>query len=95
MAAVHRNNDLRTCGATTIATQTFVTIGGQAIAVENDQNSHGGGGLIAGSGSFIKINNKSIIVVGDTASPDNLCPVLGGAHCAPAAATGASFVTIG
>ena len=95
MSQIHRNNDLRTCGATTIATQTFVTVAGQAIAVENDQNSHTGGGLIASKGSFIKINNKSVIVVGDNANPDGLCPTLGGAHCAPAAATGASFVTVG
>lgn len=95
MPQIHRNNDQRTCGATTIATQTFVTVGGQAVAVEGDQNSHGAGGLIAGLGSFVKINNKSIIVVGDTANPDNLCGTLGGSHCNPAASTGASFVTVG
>lgn len=95
MAQIHRNNDQRTCGATTIATQTFVTVGGQAVAVEGDQNSHGGGSLIAAGGTFVKINNKSVIVVGDSASPDNLCATVGGAHCSPAAASGASFVTVG
>lgn len=95
MAKVHRNNDQRACGATTIATQNFVKIGDQAIAVEGDQDSHGGGALKAGSASFIKINNKSIIVVGDSAYADNLCGILGGAHCSPSATTGADFVTVG
>ena len=95
MAQVHRNSDLRLCGATTIATQSFVTVGGQAIAVNGDQNSEGGGALIASGGSFVTINNKSVIVVGDSAAPDSLCGTVGGTHCNPAAATGASFVTIG
>lgn len=94
-AQIHRNNDLRLCGAVTIASETFVTVDGQAVAVENDQNSHGGGNLIAGNGNYIKINNKSVIVVGDSAAPDGLCATLGGAHCAPSATTGADFVTVG
>lgn len=90
----HRNNDDRSCGAKTIASQTFVKIDGEAWAVEGDVNTHGQGGLIA-SRSFIKINGKSIIVVSDSADPDNLCYSIGGEHCNPKAASGSSLVDVG
>lgn len=89
----HLNGQQRECGATTIATQTFVKIGGQAWAVEGDQNTHGGGALIA-SKSFIKIGGKAVIVKGDSASPDSQCYSVGGSHCNPKAAEGSSFVKV-
>lgn len=90
----HRNGDQRSCGATTIASQSFVTIGGQAWAVEGDKNTHGEGGLIA-TKSYIKIGGKSVIVVNDPANQDNLCPSLGGEHCNPKASSGSSFLDVG
>jgi hypothetical protein len=90
----HRHGDQRSCGATTIATQSFVTIDGKAWAVEGDQNTHGAGGLIA-SKTYLKIGGKSVIVVTDNANQDNLCPSLGGEHCNPKASSGSSLVDVG
>lgn len=91
----HRHGDQRSCGATTVVSgQSFVTVDGQLWAVENDQNTHGAGGLIA-SKSYIKIGGKSVIVVTDSANPDNLCPSLGGEHCNPKASSGSSLIDVG
>jgi uncharacterized Zn-binding protein involved in type VI secretion len=93
MPAAHRHGDLRSCGATTVATgQTTVKIGGQLWAVQNDQNNHGNGGLIA-SGTTVKIGGKAVIAVGDTANPDTLCFTIGGPHCNPSATSGAGTVS--
>lgn len=94
MPAAHRHGDSRTCGATTIVSgQSSVYVNGQLWAVEGDQNSHGSGALQA-SGSTIKINGKNIIVnAPDSASADNLCPIVGGPHCAPATASGSGDVS--
>lgn len=91
----HLNGQLRTCGATTIATQSFVKINGQAWAVEGDTNSHGQGGLIA-SKSFIKIGGKAVIVKDDNANPDLKCNTPGGSpqDCNPQAAEGSSLVKV-
>lgn len=94
MAGAHLQGQQRSCGATTITTQSFVTIDGKAWAVQGDTNSHGQGGLIA-SKSFITIGGKAVIVQGDSAQPDSLCPVSGGEHCNPKAAEGSSVVTVG
>lgn len=96
MAICHRQDDLRSCGATTIATgQNFVFVDGKLWSVEGDVNTHGGGALIA-SKSFIKINGKSVIVVNDNAFPDSLCGVKGQSveHCNPKAVTGSSTVNV-
>jgi uncharacterized Zn-binding protein involved in type VI secretion len=84
---IHRNGDARACGASTIATnQSSVYINGQLVAVENDQNSHGGGGLISISNKGVYAETKKIIIVGDTAqTPDisnhnNTQPVSGSAN---------------
>lgn len=69
---VHRHGDSRSCGATTIVIgQSSVFINGKLCSVEGDINTHGNGQLIASHSSF-KINNKSVIVVGDSSQPDNL-----------------------
>lgn len=91
MAQIHRDTDLRICGATTIATnQSSVYLNGLLIAVEGDQCSHGGGALISTSGKGLFIEGKQVIVVGDSALPDNLCYIVGPPHCAPIPITGSS-----
>jgi uncharacterized Zn-binding protein involved in type VI secretion len=95
MAAIHRQDDSRTCGATTIVTgQSTVYAGGKLISVDGDGNTDGGGALSTSHGS-ITINGKGIIVVGDSAAPDGLCPIPGGPHCAPNASSGLGSVTVG
>jgi uncharacterized Zn-binding protein involved in type VI secretion len=92
--AIHRNQDARSCGATTIASQSTVFAGGKAIAVNGDVNSHGGGALSAATNNVF-IGGVAIVNVGDSASADSLCIPLGGAHCAPSASGGLSTVIVG
>jgi len=95
MATIHRQDDSRACGATTIVKgQSTVFAGGKLISVDGDENTDGGGALSTSHGS-ITINGKGIIVVGDSAVGDNLCPIPGGAHCAPNASSGLGTVTVG
>lgn len=69
---VHRHGDSRNCGASTIVIgQSNVFINGKLCSVEGDINTHQNGQLIA-SHSSVKINNKSIIIVGDISQLDNL-----------------------
>ena len=92
---VHRQDDSRACGATTVVTgQTTVKAGGKLIAVDGDLNNHGGGALQAATNK-VYINGKMVVNVGDSADPDDLCIPVGGAHCAPAATGGLSTVIIG
>lgn len=64
-------------------------------AVAGDQNSHGDGALIA-SQTAVKINGKSVIVhQPDSASPDDLCPLVGGDHCTPKTASGSPKTYLG
>lgn len=94
MAEAHVNGQQRSCGATTIVSgQTFVKVDGQLWAVQDDQNSHGQGGLIA-SKTYVKIGGKAVIIKGDSAQQDSLCPSLGGEHCNPKAQEGKSFVKV-
>jgi len=73
MPKAHRNDDLRNCTSKTIVSnQSSVTIEGELWAVEGDENDHGGGELISIVGSDVTIEGKLVIVVGDTASPDDL-----------------------
>ena len=85
MSYSHRVTDVRTCGAVTLQQgQDFVTINGQLWAVEGDPNSDGAGGLIA-SQDYVTISGLLVILQGDSANQDNLCQVVGGDHCNPAA----------
>jgi len=94
MAYCHRNSDSRNCGAGTVVTgQDFVKVEGQLWAVNGDPNDHGSGGLIA-SCDYISIAGKRIIVVGNSANPDNLCPVPGGNHCNPMSVGFSSLVNV-
>jgi uncharacterized Zn-binding protein involved in type VI secretion len=81
----HRQGDVRACGATTVVEgQDFMIVDGQLWAVQGDPNTDGGGGLIS-SHDWITINDKAVIVAGDAAAADDLCPLVGGDHCAPSA----------
>jgi uncharacterized Zn-binding protein involved in type VI secretion len=94
MAISHRNGDSRACGATTIVSgQNFVTVDGALWSVDGDNNTDGGGSLHT-THSWITIAGKGIIVVGDNADGDSLCPIPGGAHCDPYAASGDSLITV-
>jgi uncharacterized Zn-binding protein involved in type VI secretion len=94
MVDVHRNGDSRSCGATTIVSgQGFVYVNGQLWAVAGDPNTDGGGALSAGKIAAIYINGIRVIGVGDSAAADDLCPLVGGAHCSPSASSGDEKVT--
>ena len=90
----HREDDSRTCGATTVVTgQSTVYVNGKLWAVKDDPNTHGSGQLINTTGSTVIINNKKIIVNGpDNAQPDSLCPEPGGEHCNPKTSQGSGDV---
>jgi hypothetical protein len=89
MVQVHRQDDSRSCGATTVVSgQNFVFVDGKLWAVEGDPDSHGGGGLHPGNIAAIYINGIRVIGNGDSADPDSLCEPLGGAHCSPNASSG-------
>lgn len=94
MAISHRHGDGRVCGATTTVTgQDFVKIDGQLWSVNGDPNTDINGALVT-SNSWLRIAGKGIIVVGDLAAPDNLCPIPGGPHCAPNSSTGSDLVKV-
>lgn len=94
MAYSHRQDDARACGATTIVVgQDFVTIEGKLWSVDGDPNSDGGGNLSA-SKTYVTIGGTPIIVAGDSAAPDALCPIPGGPHCAPFATGFSSLVDV-
>lgn len=87
MTAVHRNGDIRSCGATTVVSgQSTVFVEGNLFSVDGDPNTHGGGALIA-TGTTVKINDKAIIVVGDPAQTDSF------SHPNPSAAAGSGTVS--
>lgn len=79
----HCHGDARNCGASTIVGgQSHVTISGKLWAVEGDPNSHGGGALISSHG-WLTIKGRGVIVAGDHAAADSLCPTP--PHCDPVA----------
>ena len=94
MPVVHRDTDLRVCGATTVVSgQSNVYANNLLISVNGDPNSHGGGALSAGSR---RVYINSIAVVNNTpdgAAADALCPIA--PHCAPVTAGGSPDVYVG
>lgn len=86
MPEIHRNNDKRICGATTIVTgQSTVYLNGELISVEGDPCSHGNGELKADTNtSKIYINGKKVVYKGSNAYPDRL------GHLNPSASSGSS-----
>ena len=92
MSGVHRNTDSRACGATTGVTgQSSVYVNNKKVSVNGDPNSHGSGSLNA-SCNKVYAEGIEVVVEGNSASPDALCPIPGGSHCSPSA-TGASTDT--
>lgn len=95
MPDVHRQDDSRICGATTIVSgQSTVKAGGKLISVVGDLDSHGAGSFVD-NGRKVLINGKRVIAVSDSASADSLCPVVGPPHCDPFALNGIGTVKIG
>lgn len=92
---VHRDTDSRACGAATISTQAKnVFVNNLLWSINGDPNSDGGGSLIAATNQ-VYIGGTMVVNVGDSSSPDSLCPIPGGPHCAPSATTGSSNVYVG
>lgn len=94
-AAAHRNTDSRSCGASTVSAQSKnVYVNNLLWSINGDPNSHGGGNLIAATNQVF-IGGIMVVNIGDSASPDSLCPIPGGPHCAPAATGGSGNVFVG
>ena len=71
MPAVHRDEDPRVCGATTVVTnQSSVYANGLLIAVHGDACSHGAGNLIAHSNEVYAEGIKVVNHTPDHAIPD-------------------------
>ncbi len=90
---VHRHDDARVCGATTIATDHKVFANNKLIAVNGDVNSHGGGALVAGSNNVYAGGKKVVNHTPDGSAADSLCPLA--PHCAPVTAAGSPDVFVG
>lgn len=86
MAQVHRHSDARICGASTIVVgNQTVFVNGLLWAVEGDPNDHLVGNLIATNPRTVFVQGINVIIQGDHAVPDMLCPPLGEPHCDPIA----------
>jgi len=93
---IHRLGDSRTCGATTVVRQSTVRANNRFISIQGDPNTHGGGALRATETvGKVRIGGIPVILQNDPASADNLCPPLGGAHCAPNASSASPNVRAG
>lgn len=93
MAAVHRDTDGRSCGASTTAANPNVYTNGLLTAVDGNLNTHGGGALNA-SNPNVYIGGKLVVInAPNDAAPDDLCPLPG--HCNPATSGGSGNVYIG
>ena len=93
---VHRERDSRTCGASTLTQVSNVRINGRFVSTEGDNNSHGGGALKATlTVGKVRAGNRPIILQGDPAGPDALCPIPGGNHCSPNASSASPNVRAG
>ena len=90
---VHRHDDARVCGATTIATDHKVFANNKLIAVNGDVNSHGGGALVAGSNNVYAGGKKVVNHTPDGSAAVSLCPLA--PHCAPVTAAGSPDVFVG
>lgn len=96
MPPVHRHTDARNCGATTVVVgNPDVFANNLLIAVDNDPNTHGSGGLIAACRNVFIHNILSVNHTPDHSRPDSLCPPVGGNHCDPQTAQGSPNVFTG
>ena len=95
MPAVHRDTDSRACGASTASAQSRnVYVNSLLWSIDGDPNTHGSGALSAATNNVF-IGGIAVCNDNDSAAPDDLCPPLGGAHCAPDASSGSSNVFVG
>ena len=96
MPAVHRHGDARVCGATTVVSgNTTVYANSKLIAIHGNANSHGSGGLTAGSDSVFIGDVAVVNHTPDGAAPDSLCIPIGAPHCSPSTAAGSPDVNVG
>jgi len=92
---VHRNGDSRSCGAgTTASNNSRVFVNNRPISVDNDPNTHGGGELNAACNKVF-VDEVLVVLNGNSAASDSLCPLPGGPHCSPSATSGSPDVHIG
>jgi hypothetical protein len=76
--------DARDCGAGTVTQCTNVRVNSKFISIQDDENTHGSGRLIAtDTVGKVLVNGKPVILQSDPARPDGLCP--GPNHCNPKA----------
>ena len=94
MPALHRDTDSRACGAVTNAACNNVFTNNLLSSVDGNPNSHGGSNLNARNPN-VYIGNILVVINGNHASPDSLCPIPGGPHCTPRATSGSPNVYIG
>ena len=92
MPAAHVNGQFRSCGATTVVEgQENVWVNDELWAVEEDPNSHGGGGLISETEPLeVFINDMKVI----NNTPDGAYPDSAG-HVYPSTAEGSENVFAG
>ena len=96
MPAVHRHDDARVCGATTVVTgNTTVYANSKLIAIHGNANSHGAGALTAGSNSVFIGGVAVVNHTPDGAAADDLCIPIGPPHCGPSTAAGSDNVNVG
>jgi uncharacterized Zn-binding protein involved in type VI secretion len=96
---IHRQNDSRVCGASTVTRCSNVRVNGQFISIEGDTNTHGGGKLRATETTGkVRVNNEPVILQNDPADSDKLCGVPGHeghGHCEPSARSASPNVRAG
>ena len=93
MPAIHRDTDGRSCGATTTVNgQSSVFANALLVAVNEDPNTHGGGGLIAECNQVFCEGKLVVNHSPDNAAADSICPIP--PHCNPATAAGSSDVFV-
>tara|TARA_B100000085_G_C18493273_1_gene492180 strand:- start:533 stop:838 length:306 start_codon:yes stop_codon:yes gene_type:complete len=91
---VHRQGDSRICGASTVTSIPNVRVNNRFISVEGDTNTHGGGSLKATlTVGKVRAGQRAVILTGDPASPDGLCPIP--PHCGPNASSASPNVRAG
>lgn len=85
---VHRNTDSRSCGASTIVKgQSTVYVNNLLVSVQDDPDTHSGGGLLANTNAgSIFVNGKKVVFKGSNAKPDSM------GHTNPKAAGGSPTV---
>jgi uncharacterized Zn-binding protein involved in type VI secretion len=86
---IHRHNDSRACGATTLVTgQKTVYANGELVSVDQDPNTHDAGNLIAACNE-VYVKSKKVVIVGNSASADSE------KHSNPASSSGSPDVNVG